>query len=45
LKAIEAERQRIQLEAANSFRELAERANKLQAISYSPAPAAFPEVL
>ena len=45
LKAIEAERQRIQLEAANSLRELAERANKLQAISYSPAPVDFPEVM
>ena len=45
LKALEAERQRIQLEAANTLRELAGRANKLQAISYSPAPAAFPEVL
>jgi hypothetical protein len=37
LAALEAERARIQLEAANSLRELQERASKLQALAYTPS--------
>jgi hypothetical protein len=45
LTKIAAERQELQAELAKSLMELKEREQKLLALSYSPAPLDFPEVL